>query len=69
MELEEEIKLLENADTSEIINMFAEKQFIYANNNKIVAGKLFEKYYSDYLERRYKIGPRRVELYRIRNGK
>lgn len=67
MELEEEIKQLENADTSEIVNMFAEKQFIYQNNNKIVANKLFEKYYEKYLERRYEIGPRIVELYRIRN--
>jgi len=69
MELEEEIKYLENCDTSEIINMFAEKQYIYSSNNKIVAGKKFEKYYSGYLDRRVKIGPRRVELYRIKNNK
>ena len=66
MELLEEITLLENADTSEIINMFVEKQFIYANNNKIEANKKFTKYYEKYLERRYVIGPKRMKLYERR---
>ncbi|NRA76919.1 MAG: hypothetical protein HRU18_01815 [Pseudoalteromonas sp.] len=65
--LDEEIQFYENRDSSEIINMFVEKQFIYQNNNKIKANKIFEKYYEKYLDRRLKIGKKRMELYTKRN--
>jgi hypothetical protein len=63
MELDDEITLYENKDTSEIFNMFCEKQSIYLNNNKITANKLFEPYYEAYGDRRLKIGKKRMELY------
>ena len=65
--LDEEIQFYENRDSSEIINMFVENQFIYQNNNKIKANKIFEKYYEKYLDRRLKIGKKRMELYTKRN--
>lgn len=67
MTLDEEIILYERKDESEILNMFVEKQFIFANNNKIKANKLFEDYFQKYLDRRFKIGPKRMALYKLRN--
>ena len=59
-----EIEYWENKDTSEIINMFMEKQFIYRSCNKIAACKKFDKYFEKYLDRRIIIGRKRMELYR-----
>jgi len=69
MTLEEEITLYERKDESEILNMFTEKQFIYSSNNKIKASTLFETFYIGYLDRRLKIGLKRMELYKARKLK
>lgn len=66
MGLNEEIELYENKDTVEIVNMFVEKQYIYSSNNKIKANNLFEKYFESYLDRRAKIGKKRMELHNKR---
>lgn len=66
MELNEEITLRENIDTSLFFNMYCERQSVFASHNKIKANKLFEVIYQKYLDERIKNGRKRMTLYGLR---